>query len=347
MKITFLKEPGYVYDLFCIFAFYFNRQAWLPEDINDKIEDEAAVYLDKVLDDYLPIPDDLFLFFYLQEGNATFMTEYYYSKYEGSFLEGKYNLPVVLTALSDYNQVVDNILRFYFRGITEEEVKECRKSLLTFNRLVRESKYNNDVKSALYSFMIDPVPMIQRLSYELMVKDMLLEKQYASASKELKILRETFDYVQFATAVKNVPGQLIDLDGFEELFISFCYLFKDVVFCKFYGKSVLAVLGSDYINALERYALEDKNHLDLDIFGNAVSEKNRVKILDLILEQEELTVREIGQELGLTTTNAYYHLILMVKAGMLNARNRGRTVCYRINKEYFEKLIDTMKKYTE
>ena len=61
---------------------------------------------------------------------------------------------------------------------------------------------------------------------------------------------------------------------------------------------------------------------------------------------EEITIKDLEQEFGFTGTNAYYHLSLMIKAGLLKTRNRGRVVLYSINKDYFKSLCDLLGKYS-
>ena len=84
---------------------------------------------------------------------------------------------------------------------------------------------------------------------------------------------------------------------------------------------------------------------ELENFGNAISESNRVSILNLIYEKDEITIKDLEQEFGFTGTNAYYHLSLMIKAGMLKTRNRGRTILSSINKQYFQTLCGMLEKY--
>ena len=105
------------------------------------------------------------------------------------------------------------------------------------------------------------------------------------------------------------------------------------------------ILGTDYISSLE-YCISQSRLPELDVFGNALAEKNRVEILDLIWRKEEITIKDIEQELGFTGTNAYYHLSLMIKAGMLRTRNQRRTVLYSINKRYFDVVRDMLSKYS-
>ena len=83
----------------------------------------------------------------------------------------------------------------------------------------------------------------------------------------------------------------------------------------------------------------------MDVFGNAIAEKNRVEILDLILRKKEITIKDVEQEMKLTGTNAYYHLSLMIKANMLKTRNQGRTVLYSLNHRCFAVVQDMLNKY--
>ena len=58
-------------------------------------------------------------------------------------------------------------------------------------------------------------------------------------------------------------------------------------------------------------------------------------------------MRDIGRELGFTSTNAYYHLSMMTKAGIVKTRNQGRMVYYSLNKPFFRVIAETMNAYAE
>jgi hypothetical protein len=63
-------------------------------------------------------------------------------------------------------------------------------------------------------------------------------------------------------------------------------------------------------------------------------------------DKDEITIRDIEQELCFTGTNAYYHLSLMIKANMIKTRNQGRTILYSINKHYFDVVCEMLGKYS-
>ena len=343
-KVKFLREPGYIYDLFFLFTLKFNKEYCLTNFINyDKSSDDTD-YFNKLLNDFPPISDELLLFFYLTDDKKSFMTKFYFEPYKEQFVSETYNIMKIQDVLSNYEQVVENIIRFYFRDIDEDTLEKCKTSMSAVNKLIKESDYNGDIKSALYSFFIEPAPIIRRLSYELMEKDFALNQKYDNYSKQIDGLKESFDLESLSNGLKNDKNQIIEMECFKNVFISFCMFNKNCVKSFFYDKSTLILLGIDYCDVINYLAIQNRLP-DLEAFGNAISESNRIEILDLLLKKDEITIKDLEQEFGFTGTNAYYHLSLMIKAGMLKTRNRGRTVLYSINKNYFQILCNMLGKY--
>lgn len=343
-NIKFLKEPGFVFDLFFLFTLHFNKEYCLTNYINYSKSTEDTSYYNSVLNDFPPISEELILFFYLDEDKKSFMSKYYFEPYKELFSSESYNISVVQDALSNYELVLENLIRFYFKDIDESALLECKTSISAINKLIKESNYSGDVKSALYSFFIDPSPMIRRLSYELMEKEFALTQRYDNNSKRLNDLKESFNFELLCEGLKNDKQQKVELTCFENVYISFCIYNKNVVKNLFCDDSVISLLGFDYLDIIEYLAIQNRLP-ELDVFGNAISEPNRINVLNLILERDEVTIKDLEQEFGFTGTNAYYHLSLMIKAGMLKTRNRGRTVLYSINKNYFQVLCDILGKY--
>ena len=103
----------------------------------------------------------------------------------------------------------------------------------------------------------------------------------------------------------------------------------------------MGIYAEDALKSLQ----SQKRLVDLDVFGTAVSEKNRVGIIDALLVRDEMPIREIERMFEISNTNAYYHLNLMLKANIIRVRNQGRTMFYSLNREYFDNLIEALKKY--
>lgn len=343
-NLKFLKEPGYMYDLFFIFTLYFNKEYCLTNFINYNKSSEDTDYFNKLLLDFVPIPDELLPFFYLKDDKKSLMTQFYYEPYNEEFTT-TYNLSSVQTVIADYDQVITNLIKFYFLDISEKTLAECKSSVTAIGRLIRSSDYSSDIKSSLYSFFLEPIPVIQKLSYELMAKEFLLSQQHEKKYKVITELQHQINIALISDNLKQCKNQKCDLDSFNDIYFSICILNKNCIKECFLENRAVIILGSDYQNHFH-FLISQNRFPELDVFGNAISENNRVEILDLIVRKDEITIRDIEQELGFTGTNAYYHLSLMIKANMIKSRNQGRTVLYSVNKCYFDVVCDMLSKYS-
>ena len=342
--VKFLKEPGYVYDLLYLFFSYYNKAQWQNPSGGFRKEDSRIDYLNGLLSDFGPFAEDLLPFFYSRENNLCFMLQYYFSPYKKLY-RTTYSVSTILDALMDHNSVVDNMIRFYFEDITEDMRQECKHSPVAIGRLIKNSGYPSDVKSGLYAFFLEPAAAIQLLSRELMAKEFLLSQYYEKSFGKIMDLQRNFDLEQLVNLLGECGSGIRDMDSLNEVSISFCICSCNIVLANFYESSMLMVLGSQYVEIL-RELIDRKNLPELDIFGNALSEKNRIDILDLILRKGEVTIREIEQELGFSGTNAYYHINLMIKAKMIKSRNQGRTMLYSINRQFFGAVCDILMRYS-
>lgn len=342
-KVKFLKEPGYVYDLFFLFWFHFNKEKYVAELQNSGRSSNAIAHHEKLLTEFGPFSDELLPFFYMKERKKCFITQFYFEEYADKFMTA-YDLSKVQEALTDYEQVIENVIRFYFDKITEEHIEECKRSIVAVGQQIKNSDYSAEVKSSLYAFFLEPASTIQKLSYELMTKEFMLSRLYEKSFKKIFELQHDLDLGELVSTLERITDRQIDLSLFEQVYISFCICNHQCVKFEFTSDAAILLLGSKYAETIK--GLQDQQCVpELDVFGNALSEKNRIDIIDLILEKEEVTIRDIEQELGFSGTNAYYHLSLMIKANLIKSRNRGRTVIYSINRQAFVAVCDLLSKY--
>lgn len=179
-------------------------------------------------------------------------------------------------ALSDYERVSENLLKFYFRNTDGEYLSECKHSLSAVNNLIKSSDYSGELKSTLYYFFIEPEEIILSLARELTEKAAALSQKYDESLDLFNKLKDEFDFETLYKGLNNLKNHKMDTAGFEEIYISFCLLNKNCIKSYYYDNAAL---------------------------------------------------------------------LLMIKAGMLKTRNRGRTVLYSINKGYFRSLCELLGKY--
>lgn len=343
-NVKFIREPGYTYDLFFLFTLYFNKDYCLSNFIDYRHSNEETEYYNQLLSTLPPIPSELLPFFYITESGKNFISQYYYDSYKDMFVDN-YNFKLICNLLTDQDKVIDNIVSFFFGDFPEEEISECKKSILTADRLIKRCNYSTDLKCSLYSLFISPASTIQKLLNELISKNNILEQQYEKNYTLLSDFQNEFDFDTLSAQLQNCQNQKAYIDSFDNVYVSVCINHRNHIRVFYTPNSLVIILGNNYKKTLQ-YLSSQSIMPKLDVFGTAISEKNRLDILNLIYRLGEITVKDIERELGFTGTNAYYHLSLMIKAGMINTRNKGRTVLYTLNHKCFDALCDMLSKYS-
>ena len=342
--IKFIKEPGYILDLFFLFTLYFNKDYCLANFINYSHSAEDTEYYNGLLENLPSVPCELLPFFHISENGKSFITQYYYDTYEDEFVDS-FDLGLIRGLLADKDNVIENISSFYFGNFSEEERAECKRSIAAVDKLLKRCSYSTELQCALYSFFISPIQTIQRLIEELEAKEAILKRQYEESHSLLAEFENQFDFGKLAEDLKNCQDQKAYIDSFDNIYVSVCLNHKNHVKVFYTSNGIVLVLGCEYNQTLEYLSIQN-NLPKLDVFGNAIAEPNRLDILNLIYDCGELTIKDIENKLGFTGTNAYYHLSLMIKAGIIKTRNKGRTVLYSLNHKYFDVLCGMLSKYS-
>lgn len=343
--LRFLREPGYIYDLFSLFVLHFNKDICLTDYINSKKSVEDTEYFNCLYEEHKDITPDLLPFFYLKSGAKCFMSRYYFKKYKSTFTT-TYQLSLVQEALTHFDEVVENMLEFYFPEVDESMRLICRHSMVETGRLIKNSTYSDAVKSSLYAFFLEPAPIIQKLIYALMDKSFYLSRQYEQAVKQLEQLQNSLDREELTEKFRACKDVGFDIEPFSEVYVSFCLAHKNCVYALYNQEEAIVLLGGDYSDNLDDLSSQE-NKIDLNALGTAFSEKNRTDILEMLIEKGEVTIRDVEEQLGFTGANSYYHLSLMIKAGVIKTRNRGRTVLYSLNESFFRAVADAMNGYAD
>ncbi len=346
VKVEFVKEPGYIYDLFRLFVLNFNTELMRYEGSRISKTDSDAAEITKVLATFGPFSNDLLPFFCIRDNNVSFMSLYYYGYGRSAdIINGSYTLETVLEEISDFEKVITNAFHFYFENITEDEIAACRQSPLVLHRLIKDSQYSSEIKSSLYSLFLEPEATIQKLMDELLEKDKLLSQYYQKASEKLLELQANFDLEEVLTIMEQISSPKSDFHVYRQVQVSFSLFAWYLVYMRHHDEKLLLTLGSKYDIGF-RELLSDRCMPELHMVGNALAEPNRIDILNLLLKKGEVTIRDIEQELGFSGTNAYYHLSLMIKANIIKSRSSGKPVYYSINRRCFDEICKQLSKFS-
>lgn len=346
-EVEFIKEPGYMYDLLSMFVLYFNKEYFLSNMINYDKASADQEYYKSIIKEIEPVSNDLRIFFLMNANARTFMIHNYFDMLDKTFLT-TYNLKEVQDALRDCDGVKSKILEFYLPKLSKTKREECKNDLAELSRQMKIADLKPEIKNGLYSFFIEPEAILQKLAYELISKDFILKKKRESHTLLAEQLQESFNTKEVVEKVSQYQSQnvSIDITHYSKLYISFSMISKNAINYYYFSDTVILLLGTDCLSYLD-YLSARETAPDLETFGNALSDKYRVGILNLAAKNKEVSIKDIESELGNGGANVYYHLSLMLKANLLRARNQGRAVIYRLNTPYFNSVRDLLLRYAE
>lgn len=292
--------------------------------------------------EYSNISDDLLLFFYLKGHGKCFFSEYYYESQKDKLISS-YDFTYIQNLLFDNENIITNIFYYYF----PEEINNLKnKSISDISELIEQSTYSDIIKLKLYSFFINPDSIIRKLKHELLLVNNLLAKYYEKNYKAIINLQNSITYNELSDILKQIGNHSLDINDYKQIYVSPCLVNKNCINYYFHNDNLVLLLGYDYRDIVSLILLR-KEPIVLNEVANVLSEKNRIDILDFILKKEEIAIRDLENELNISGTNAYYHITMMVKANMIITRNQGKQVLYSLNKNFFNSIIDHLKKYTK
>lgn len=313
----------------------------IPDD--DKKE-ERINFFKGILTQFGEISDDLYVFFHAIETGRAFLPSCYFNPYSNQF-SNTYNFEFLQSMLEDRDKLIHNLIKFYFHEFDDEMVNKCKESTPTLFSYIKKSQYSDEEKSRLYEFFMDPIPYINKLQSELISKEFMLSRYYKD------------NYEKIIDAFNNTTYELLreQFDGFrdlhffekdnEQIYISYCLLNKYCVYFCYLKDGFLPLLGYEYICLLD-FVKKESREPDLYNLGYALCEESRVKILQFLLEKEEITCKDLEKAFNFSGSTAYHHITIMVRSGTVKTRNEGKTVLYSLNKKYFDSVIGVLSKYS-
>ena len=77
---------------------------------------------------------------------------------------------------------------------------------------------------------------------------------------------------------------------------------------------------------------------DSELVFKALASSQRLNILSLVLDNENICAKEISKELELSQPDISYHLSKLTQAGILEKSKEGIKYCYDINYQLLEDI---------
>lgn len=343
--LKFIKGPGYLYDLITMFILYFNQEYFLSAAVNKNKFAEDSEHFNQTLNSLEKIPEELSVFFHTRGNSKCFFTTFYFHNRIDQILCDSGVKPIQ-NLLKDHDEVIRNVAEYYLDIDTTDLSPEDPQFFRTVGKMIRNSDYSIELKKQLYEFFLDPIPAIQTLSTELVKKEALLTKIHNENEGIVSRTQNNIDLDNLENKILNTKEKKIELSTFNEIIITTCVVQKNIICVYTSNGKALLLLGIDY----EDYSayMNTKDRLpELAQLGIALSEENRIQILEFIHKKGEASVQDIRNELNMSHTNTYYHITLLLKSNLLSLKNRGRTLYYSINHQYFDDICTMLSKFKQ
>lgn len=343
-NIKVLKNPGFLCDLNFLFYAKFNTQLCV-DNLPDETKKEAyEKYLKETLQHFGEISDDLYVFYHAIKNGRCFITTYYMKTHKDQ-LTVNFDFKHFKSLLSDADQLIQNVIRFYLYELSAEELEECFTSTAKLFSYIKKTTYSSEEKSKLYEFFINPTPYLQTLQGELIEKEMLLSSYYKDHYETILEAHNQTTFETLMETVKDVSDLSFLKDDEQTFYTSFCLLHKYYINLCFTKHDVLYLLGYDYASIINVITKNKKTHRLEDLCG-ALSETSRIQILKLLLERSEVTCKDLEKVFNFSGSTAYHHISLLTKIGAVKIRNEGKTIYYSLNRNYFDTMRAQLKAFS-
>lgn len=341
-KIKYVKEPGFVYDLLFIFALYYNKDVCIKKFINrDKGREDIRFY-DKILEQFPEFSEELIPFFYFNDRMSCIMTCDYFQSVMDSLFAGR-GTDCLYEQIADTNRLRRALVNFYLDlNNSSDEIDN-----MPLPELLRQFallSLPSEVKQWAMVMLADPQTYCTKLIEAMRGVEEQLSEYYTKQQKIINEIHEGFDV--------EASGELLSGALGDHSFtntgtcISICIIHINVLRYDFAFNKTFFTIGLDW----EKAALLLKNQsaaFDVALFGKIMSDASRLKVIRMLTAANELSTGVIAGELETALPSCFYHLEMMRGSGMLSSRSEGRTVFYKINRNYFTKATEEVMKLIE
>ena len=285
--------------------------------------------------DALPAPNSKMLLFSFVPSNqkTTFLTSVISHLLDSGI--HSFSISKLTSYLNDYTLVKNDLINFYFDSSTVNN--------LDFDHVICNSRSIPDkIKVLLFSFLMYPQKYTSSLihvidSYYTEIKNRLLSP--LNNNTDLNLL---YKYL-----TKRSSQQSRNLNISSPIGYSLSYCVRDYLAFDFTSVPPYFISTEITINDYNNSPDDSVTFSELTDLCRALGDKIRMSILNSVLTQNNITIEEISENIGLTVNATKYHITLLKKVGLLSSTRLHRKILYSFNPAGFQnikKLLDSMER---
>ncbi len=332
--MKYVKIPGQVYDLVRLFGYHFNKEVF--DKLIDDPEDYGATQLGVLNGEQ--IDQDLYAFFYSEEGTKNFITDLLSRVTDVDFLSDEL-FELVCKKLEETDLFVE-MLRYYLGNNVSESAGQFTTEQV-YN-LLKGVDIPDRIKLHLIHFCMNKGYYTQLLLKELRSKYLLVERYFQKV--KIKI-----DYAQRLIEAEGANSELLTLLGIapsqnDEVYYSVSSMQDKMAYVLSGKNQSCLIIGYGAIDKLQE--MLGPRAFDMYMISKALADTLRINIVNMVKQKGEMNTTEIANAFGKGLTAVFYHLNMLAEAQILNTRSKGRTVLYRVNMELFNNFALFIKEFS-
>ena len=330
MNVLFRRNLGFIFDatqiVTCKTA---RRESWIDTFVRNGNESKDLQAIENILEKFDDLNPKLLLIGY-RERKRESLLDCMFIDYADDHI-GNWDAESFLNYITDVDRFTSAAANYYFGHSSSDNI---------FEEIGEAEHLSSALKSILYDFFLFPDKYMALVKNELSRLFLTLEKYHNDNLECIVSCQEAFNYELLDS--KNIPfAKKKKWDkGLSTCYVSFSLVSKYVIERNKVEDLGWVILGYDYAKAFEE---PNETKLDIAAFGNAFGDKIRVRIVELIVQNGEMTLADLSKEIGVVNTIAIYHLDILKKENLLLHRYQGRKVLYCLNTSQINKGLDAVR----
>lgn len=329
MNVLFRRNLGLILDatqiITCKTA---RRETWIDVFVRNGNESKDLQAIESILERFEGLNPKLLMLGYRERKKGSLLDSIFQQYADDQI--GNWDPANFIEYLSDIERFKDFTANYYFGHDANADILEV---------IGDAESLSSDIKAILYDFYLFPEKYLNLVKHELNKVFLTLEKYHTENLERILNCQESFNYDLLDN--ENIP--FTKTKKWDKA-LSTCYVSFSLVskYATERGKTDSygwILLGYDFAKAFENLS---EAPVDIAAFGNAFGDKIRVKIVELIVQNGEMTLADLSKEIGVVNTIAIYHLDILKKENLLLYRYQGRKVLYCLNTSQINKGLDAI-----
>lgn len=304
MNILFRRNLGFIFDAYHILTCKTaKRENWINIFIRNGNETADLQKIESILSKFDDVDSKMLLFGYRDRKNSCLIGDIFI-KYTDEHI-GDWDTDSFIQYLSNIEHAKNFISEYYFSQEANDQI---------FDLIAANNNLSHTLKSLLYEFYLFPDRYMQTVAAEMNKIFLSLQRHYAENFELLLQCQESFNYSLLKQENSPFSKNKKWDQGLKNIYVSFSLFSKYAIVRGKGNTDGWLMLGYDFFSTFG-----EMNELKLDIaaFGNALGDKLRVKIIEEIVKNGEMTLADLSKKLGVVNTIVVYHLEIMKKENLL------------------------------